>query len=147
MEEREFVEMRIISAIRELLVGKVNELLKDKEFHIPVIEFGDWQGVSSVAPVIALNACERSEKERIIQLDAYSLTITFTLPEMPESELHCYAFAGAVSRALYDDPTLSGVVDRAVITGKKYLSPKKFNCGESWRLVISLRLTIEEMRE
>jgi len=142
-KQEDFIKQRIIRAVRELLTGRVNEILQDKEFVIPVIEFGGYQGASSVAPVIALNACERTEKERIIRLDAYSLTITFTIPEMPESELYCYAYAGAVSRAIYDDPTLGGVVDRAVITEKKYLQPKKPNCGEGWGVVINLRITIE----
>jgi hypothetical protein len=57
--------------------------------------------------------------------------------------LHCYAYSGAVSRALYDDPTLGGTVDRAVITGKKYIQPKKTHCGDGWQVIISVRLTIE----
>jgi hypothetical protein len=40
---------------------------------------------------------------------------------------------------------LGGIVDKAVITGKKYNPPKFQNCGEGWELVITLRITIEEM--
>jgi hypothetical protein len=141
---KDFIEQRIISAVRELLTEMVNELLGDSEFVIPLVEFGNYCGGSAVVPVIALSTCERSEKERIIRLDAYFLTITFTLPETPESELHCYAYSAAVSMAFYDNPTLGGIVDRAVVTGKKYLSPKKQHCGEGWGVVVCLRVTIEQ---
>jgi hypothetical protein len=56
--------------------------------------------------VIALSTCERSEKERIIRLDAYTLAIAFTVPEHPDGERNCYAYAGAVAAALGENPTL-----------------------------------------
>jgi len=140
---KDFIESRIIEAVRGLLAGQVNEILNKSQYAIPVIEFGDYCVSNSVVPVISLASCERSEKERIIRQDAYSLTITISLPETPESELHCYAYSGAISRAIYDDPTLGGVADRAEITGKKYNSPKRTNCGESWELIITLRVTTE----
>ena len=140
---KELIEPRIVSAIRNLLTGRVNELLGEMECSIPLIDFSDYRGGAVVVPVINLSSCERTEKERIIRLDAYSLTITFSVPETPESELHCYAYSEAVGRALYDDPTLGGVADRAVITGKKYVQPKKPHCGEGWEVVLILRITIE----
>ena len=139
----EFIETGILRAVREFLFLRVNEILRESQYAIPVIEFGDYCGSGSVAPVISLTSCERTEKERIIRLDAYSLSITITFPETPESELYCYAYSGAISRAIYNNPTLGGVVDRAVITGKKYISPKKTHCGESWELLITLRVTVE----
>jgi hypothetical protein len=138
-----YIEETIIMAVKRLLSVQVNEILKGLIFHIPLIEFGDYGGGSAVVPVIALSSCERTEKERILLIDAYSLTITFEVPETPESELYCYAYSGAVSRALYDNPTLGGIADRAVITEKKYLTPKKPLCGEGWGLVIKVRLTVE----
>jgi hypothetical protein len=152
-----FIEQRIIEAVRVLLAGKVNEILGKTQFTIPIIEFTNYaegnlspyglrcgfQGGSAVSPVIAIVSSEQTEKERIIRFDAYSLTITFNFPEMPESELYCYAYSRAVGRATYDNPTLGGVVDRAVIIGKKYLSPKKPNCGDGWGLIVSMRVTIE----
>jgi len=139
------IEHQIIEAIRKLLTGQVNEILRNSPSVIPVIEFGDYGCGYGVAPAIVLSACERTEKERIVRLDAYSLTITFSLPDTQESELYCYAYSGAVGRAIYDNPTLGGIADRAVVTGKKYLSPKKPNCGEGWQLVIGLRVTIESL--
>ena len=139
-----FIEQQIIDAVRKVLIGRVNELLSESEYQIPLIEFGSYQGGNSIVPGITLSTCERTEKERIVRLDSYSLTITFSLTETPESELYCYAYAGALSRAVYDDPTLGGVVDRAVVAGKKYVQPKKPYCGENWEVTINLRVTIEE---
>ena len=87
--------------------------------------------------------CEQTEKERTIRQDTYSLTILFKIPESSESELHCYVYSGAVSRVIYENPTLLGQVDKAAITGKKYQSPKKPHCGEGWELTLTLRLTVE----
>ena len=140
---KEFFEARIITAVRKLLTGRVNELLGDIECPIPLIDFTDYIGGDFVVPVINLVSCERTEKERIIRLDTYSLTITFTLPETPESELFCYAYAAAVGKAFFDDPTLGAVADRAVITAKKYQPPKKPHCGEGWGLILILRITVE----
>jgi hypothetical protein len=141
----DFVEQRIISSVKGVLSERVNDLLCDMQYPVPPVEWGEYCGGLAVVPAVALSTCERTEKERIVQVNAYSMTVTFTLPETPESELHCYAYSGAVSRALHDNPTLGGVADRAVITAKKYLSPKKANCGQGWELVITLRLTVEEI--
>ena len=142
---KEFIEQQIIESIRKLLTGRVNELLGEVQFIVPIIEFGNHGCGYAASPMVALNTCERTEKERIIRLDAYSLTITFELPEMPESDLHCYAYAAAVCGAIEENPTLGGIADRTVVTGKKYNPPKKPGCGEGWGLVITLRLTVEGM--
>ena len=143
----DFVEQQIIEAVRKLLTGRVNGILNETQFVIPVIEFVGNGGEYAVAPLLNLSTCERTEKERIIRLDSYSLTITFTLTESPDSELHCYAYSGAVGRAVYENPTLGGVVNRAVILAKKYIPPKVLHCGEAWGLVLSLRVTVEGITE
>ena len=139
----DFVEQRILGAVRGLLVGRVNEILGEMEFAVPAVEFGEYRGGSTVVPVIALSTCERSEKERIIRLDAYSLIITFSVHESSESELHCYAYAAAVERSLGENTTLDGVASRAVLIGKKYAPPKKAHCGDGWEVILTLRITVE----
>ena len=139
----DFIQQRIITAVRGLLTGRVNEILRDEEFNTPIIEFGDYGCGYAVAPVVALASCEKSEKERIVGIDAYSLTITFSLPESFEAESQCYAITAAVCMALKENPTLGGVVDRATVRGEKYTPPKKPNCGEGWEVTICLRVTIE----
>ena len=140
---KEFVEQEIISAVKKLLSSQVNELLCAMQQQIPLIEFAEYKGGSVVTPVISLVSSEHTEKERVIRLESYTLTITFKFTETAESELHCYAYSGAVGRVIFDNPTLGGVANRAVITGKKYVSPVKPHCGEGWSLIITLRLTVE----
>ena len=137
------IEMLILEAIRELLTGRVNEVLGDWKYLIPVFEISDYQGEAMVVPVIVLSSCERTEKERIILLDAYSLTITFNVPETQNSELYCYTYANAICQALQENATLGGVVDKVTISEKKFIPPKRAGCGQEWQVVISLRITIE----
>jgi hypothetical protein len=138
-----FIEEKLLNSVKKLLVGRVNELLGETEYPIPPIEFGSYRGGSVVSPVIALSACERTEKERIVRLDTYTLTITFTVPEIPEGERNCYAYAASVATALGEDPTLGGVVDRAELAGKKYTPSKERGTGGDWGLTLALRLTVE----
>jgi hypothetical protein len=103
-----------------------------------------------VVPVIAISVCERSEKERIVIQDAYTLTIAVTVPESLSeqssvAERNVYAYGWAVDLAVAGDRTLGGVVDRAVLTGKKYRAPKAPYFGENWEVVITLRLTVERL--
>jgi hypothetical protein len=65
-----------VNVEKSVLAGRVNELLG--EIDSPV-EFGDYRSGSAVVPVISLSTCERPEKERIIRLGAYTLTIDYNL--------------------------------------------------------------------
>jgi hypothetical protein len=138
-----FIEEIIINSLKSLLAGRVNELLGEIEHPIPPIEFGNYRGGSVVVPVITLSTCERSEKERIIRLDAYTLTITFSVPEWPGGERNCYAYAASMAAALLENPTLGGAASRAVLTGKKYVPPKQSGTGGDWGMVLTIRITIE----
>jgi hypothetical protein len=148
------IEEKLLNSVKKVLSGRVNELLGETEYPIPPVEFGQsgYTGLStefrqsrnSTAPTITLSTCERSEKERIILLDAYTLTITFAVPEYPEGERNCYAYASFVATALGENPTLGGAASRAVLTGKKYAPPKHPGTGEGWELVLTLRVTVEE---
>ena len=129
-----FIEQQIINAVRELLSGKVNEVLAELNIKVPLIEFGQYCSESVIVPVIDLETCECSEKERIIRMDAYSLTISFTFPDTENSDLLCYAYSAVVKQALIENPTLDSVVDRAIITGKKY---------ENHKMIMTLRLIIK----
>ena len=142
-----FVEQGIIAAVRGLLAGRVNEILEGWNFFIPIFEFSNYKGNSAITPVISLSLCEQAEKERIIRLNAYSMGISISIPESPESEMYCYAYSNAFEKALGEDVTLGGIMDRAIVISKKYIPPKKPNCGEGWELVLSLRVTIEELKQ
>jgi hypothetical protein len=138
-----YIEEIIIHSVKKLLSGRVNELVGETEYPIPLVEFGNYRGGSTVVPVITLSTCERSEKERIIRLDAYTLTITFSIPEHPDGERNCYAYAGAVAAALGEDPALGGVASRAELVGKKYSPPKQSGTGEDWGVMLTLRVVVE----
>jgi hypothetical protein len=137
-----YIEENIINSVKKLLSGRVNALLGETEYPIPPVEFGNYRGGSVVVPVISLSTCERSEKERIVRLDAYTLTVTFTVPENPEGERNCYAYASSVTTALGENLTLSGAVDRSELVGKKYVPPKQSGTGGDWGLVLTLRVTV-----
>jgi hypothetical protein len=138
------IEENILNGMASLLTKRVNELLGEIEYPIPPIEFGNYRGSSMIAPVITLSTCERTEKERVIRLNAYTLTITFTVPEHPAGEWNCYAYASSVATALKENPTLGGIVDRAVLAGKKYTPPKRGGTGEDWTVILTLRIVVEE---
>ena len=139
------IEQQIINAIRKLLTKRVNELLLDLPFHIPIIDFGDNGCGHAVSPIVTLNTCESTEKERIIRLDTYSLIINFSFPDTPESESHCYSYAASVVKAIRENPTLGGIVEKVTVTAKKLVPPKKPSFGDVWELSLALRVTIEEM--
>jgi hypothetical protein len=136
------IEEKIINAVTALLAGRVNELLEDMEYPIPLIEFSDLIGGGSVVPEIRLSECERSEKDRIVRMDAYSLTVSFSVPD-PDGERNSYAYASAVGLAVGEDPCMGGITDRITLTGKKYVKPKTPHSGESWGVVLSFRITVE----
>ena len=147
MSEIIFTEQKIIDAIKKLLTGYFNSYLLQLDFQIPVVEFGIFRGVNVIAPVIALASCEQTEKERIVKQDTYSVNVIFPVLETVESELFCFAYADAFSKALGENITLGGVADMALITNKKYVPPKKPNCGMEWELIISLRVTVEGLKK
>ena len=139
-----FVEQQIIQTIHKLLGGRVNEILREMEFSIPLIEIGCDGSNFVVAPAVILSSCERTEKERIIRLDSYSLAVTFEIPDTPESEFYCYAYNHAFCKAINENCTLDGLVNRVAVIGKKYIFPRKPYCGGTYGLAITMRLVIEE---
>jgi hypothetical protein len=139
-----FIEEILLNSVKKLLSGRVNQLLTETEYPIPPIEFGRSSSEShALTPALWLSTGERTEKERIIRLDAYTLTITLNMTEYPEGERNCYAYAWAVATALQENPALGGMVDRAVLAGKKYNPPKQSGTGGDWTVVLSLRSTVE----
>jgi hypothetical protein len=138
-----FIEEILLNSLKKLLTGRVNELLGETEYSIPPVEFVDYRSGSAVVPVVVLSTCERTEKERIVRLDAYTLTITFTVPEHPAGERNCYAYASSVATALRENPTLGGTVDQAVLTGKKYSPPKQSGTGGEWEVELKIHILVD----
>jgi hypothetical protein len=139
-----YIEEIVLNAVKKLLTGRVNELLGEMERPIPPIELGrSMGGAYAIAPVVRLCACERNEKERIVRLDVYTLTVAMAVPEHPAGELNAYAYAAAVAMALREDPILDGTADRAELTGKKYNPPNCAGTGAEWEIILTLRISVE----
>jgi hypothetical protein len=143
-DESLYIEEKVLNSVKSLLLGRVNEILGEAEFLIPPIEFTHKPNWSyyAITPELAITACERSEKDRIVLLDAYKVTITFTMPES-YGERNGYAYAASIDRALQEDPTLGGVADYALLVKKDYKAPKRPGAGEDWEAVLTLRITTE----
>jgi hypothetical protein len=139
----EIIEQKIIEAVKKFLTGRVNEVLGNWQFMFAIFEDSEFKSNTSIVPVIKLSGCERTEKERIICIDAYSLTISLSVPETTDSEFFCYGYSTAICKAIGENPTLGGIVNRVTVTDKKYIPPKVANCGQEWQVVITLRITVE----
>jgi hypothetical protein len=145
MDNRDLlIEEIIINSLKSLLAGRVNELLGEAEFLIPPIEFTHKLngGYYSITPELAIATCERSEKDRVVLLDAYKVTITFACPEQ-NGERNGYAYAGAVDRALREDPTLGDTADYALLVKKEYKAPKQPGTGEGWEVELKIHVLVD----
>ena len=138
-----FIESAIIEAVKKLLTGPMNELFGTLDSFIPSIEFSKYSGSGVVIPKITINACEQTEKERLILLNAYSLSITFNLPDLPDGELYTFVYCCAADKVFRENPTLYGTVNRIALTRSDIIPPKLRSCGDDWRVVLTLRVTVE----
>jgi hypothetical protein len=138
-----FIEDTIIEGVKSLLTSRMNELIADIDCNIPIIEFGNYSGANVIVPKIAFTSCERTEKERLILLDAYSITITFDVPDNPDSVLFTWVYFCAANKVFNDSPTLGGIADRLTLTSEDIKPPKVLNCGQDWQVIVKLRLTVE----
>jgi hypothetical protein len=142
-----FTEEAITGAVKKLLTGRVNELLEKLQFNILLIELSNYSGDTVIQPAIVLSTCERSEKERLVLLDSYTLTITFSLVNDDDCDLFRYAYADTVNKAITEDVTLGGIAERTVLTGKKYGDPKKSVYGEKAEVILAYRVTVDGRTE
>jgi hypothetical protein len=103
------MEETILGAVHKLLLTDVNECIKNEKLAIPEID--DFH----FSPVIKLSGCERTDKERVLLLDAYTVKISFTAPET-----RCYEYAAMINRCLNNDRTLGGIAIRSDFTHRIY---------------------------
>jgi len=138
-------EKKILGAIRKLFVDDVNKLLEELSFHVPTLEFGTHGGREVIIPNVSLSACEQSEKERIVFVNAYAVEISLPVDDLRDwdGELLAFAYGAAVRRAVRLNSSLDGIVDRTVITNMDYVEPKRRFCGDRWIVAARLRVTVE----
>ena len=139
------VEEMIVNGVKRLLVKDVNKLLEGLDFHVPCFEFGNHGGREAVVPGVALSSCERTEKERVVFVDAYAVEITVPVEDIwgCDGERLVFSYGAAIDGAVRLNGSLDGTVSRVVITGKEFIPPKKPRCGDCWVLVMRLRVTVE----
>ena len=103
-------EEKVKHGIRRLLVDDVNTLLGGLCFHIPLLEFGTHSGREFAVPAVRLSACELTEKERIVFVNAYAVEITIPVDDLAEwdGELLMYTYGAAIRRAVRLNPSLGG---------------------------------------
>ena len=138
-----FIEHRVIGAVKKMMSETVNGYFDELEYQLPMIEFNNFANRYFVTPAIIITGCEQTEKERVIRLSAYSVTITCNIQETPESSLYAFAYLAGIRKAVAENSTLGGVVDRAVLTSGKIVPPKVAGCGQEWQVVVDLRVTVE----
>jgi hypothetical protein len=133
------VEERILGAVWVLVLDGVNDELLKMDDDVPELEMrgGCLAGAAYVKhPVrgtVGLEAVERTEKERIVRLDAYRVIVTLNA-----SERYCYRYAYALEKAIENDVTLGGIVERVLFEKKVY--KKTLNGMDA---VFTLRITVE----
>jgi hypothetical protein len=135
------VEERIIGAVWELLLCGVNEVLGSIDDDVPLLErrgsaiAGDY-AKRPVSGSVGLVKVERTEKERIVRLDAYRVVVTINA-----SERDCYRYAYALEKAIENDVTPGGVAEN-VLFEKKVYAPKTHLAEAAF----TLRITVEQVR-
>jgi hypothetical protein len=130
---RDLIKKQIFDVVRGFLLGRVNTELAGTDYHVPLIKFKGSKGKTAIVSDI-----------EILVHDTFSVTVTYTLPETPESEFYCYAYGSAFCIAVKKDPTLGGVVEQAVVSEKKYVSPNTENSRREWQAVITLQIAISK---
>ena len=134
-------------ALRKLLAEDVNELLEEAalpsgDVVLPVeFALGRGSGRYGITPEIRLACGERSEKERVVLVDVYTVTIAFVCVR---GECSSYPYAWAVDQALRADTTLGGVVDRVSLVKKTWAALKGPEDGTE--LTFTLRVMLEGIR-
>jgi len=112
------IEERVLDGIWALLLGDVNEALVGLQRQVALFERrrgGSLGGFGCQAEVALLDV-ERTEKERFLKIDAFTVTVEFAA-SLPD----CYVYAWALDEALRQDATLGGLVDNVVFVSRRYL--------------------------
>jgi hypothetical protein len=148
--EEEMIENRILThekaitvAVKRLLRVEANKLLEEIEYPIPIIGFRRSTRGDVAIPGIVIFPCERTEKESIMNLLAYTVIIAIPVQDTDDSILHTFMYYAAVTKAFSDNNTLGRCVESGVIIEERIIPPKKLHNDEDWKVIITLRLSVE----
>jgi hypothetical protein len=133
------IEEKIEGAVWVLLLSGVNDFLEGIDDDVPALE-GPGFGSRSPGAVVEFAAAERTEKERIVRMDAYTVKITINA-----AASFCYRYAYALDKAIEADWTLGGLAER--IQFEKRVYKKTINGGgnPACKAVFNLRVTVEQV--
>ena len=140
----DIIKEKLIAVIQDLLTDKVNEILSDMQFPIPLIDFSNNGTDKVIIPSLTLTSCDFAEKEYAMGLCTYLLNITFDVSDMKDSELCYYVYAAAVEKAIKEDVTLGGFAKLVVFSGKKYDLLQKTLAGEKKEVLLYYQITVDE---
>jgi len=139
------MEGAVLNAVRRLLVDDVNKLLEGLSFHVPLFEFGNHSGREVAVPGVSLSWCGRTEKERVVFVNAYAVEVTVPVEDLREwdGETLMFAYGAAIDTAISLNKSLGGIVDNVLVTKRDYVQPTRRYCGDCWILALKLRVTVE----
>jgi hypothetical protein len=100
------IEEKSVDAVWDVLTRRVNFYLGEMDAVVPFLErdSAGKYGRFGVRPVVGLLDCESSEKERVLMVDAYTVSVDIKAPVRD-----CWFYTHALRCALREDLTLNGI--------------------------------------
>jgi len=144
-EDFEPIETRIAAALERLLLEDANRLLDALPVQLAPIELGEHAGAEIVRPSIAAASSRRTEKERVVLLDAYAIEIKYAVFDRQGQEacrLLPY-YTACIRRAVRRNGTLGGLVDRIALLETRHEPAEKGFAADHWTGTARLRATAE----
>jgi hypothetical protein len=111
------IETLILEAVDRRLLPSVNKILGEGSETVPLL-------VDDISVTAAVTGTERTEKERIVGLDAYFCTISFELAELSTCEeegrdSRVFQYGAAFQMAVRADMSLGGIASRCIVAERK----------------------------
>jgi hypothetical protein len=132
------IEEKILGGVLELLLTGVNGVLAEIDDDVPPVERPGAARPCRCA--VELAAAERTEKERIVRLDAYAVKVTFY-----GSEADCYRYGYALNKAVEADWTLGALAESVCFERKVYKKTAGGVKADGCEAVFSLKIIIEAL--
>jgi len=143
--EHEPMETRIAAALERLLTDEVNKLLEALPVQLAPIELGEYSGAEIARASIAIASSQRTEKERVVLLDAYAIEIRYSVFDRGGREagrLLPY-YTACIRKAIRRNGTLGGLVDRIALLETRHEPAGKGFPADHWTGTARLRATAE----
>ena len=136
------VEIELLERLEILFLGRVNELLYDEEARLA--PFRDFSGVGlashdKIRAGLNIDECEQTEKERLLKMCAWTITIDFKVRD--DGERKRFYYGTALEQALFEDRTLGGLAASISLIKTKYS-----RLGiDSYEIIMTLRASAQQL--